>query len=160
MNVDHTKNLTTLNELEYVKEFYDFNSKSKSFGITETGMRALICWNRIHGLKDSLKITQKYTQPVTEDQMRNTCDFFLHNKLVTILWNGDRQQSEYYPTLHGFELFESFNFFIDKKLQKRIEQKQKVQKVFNSLIEGISKTSKGLASMQQPPPSKKSRKQR
>jgi hypothetical protein len=160
MNVDHTRNLIILNDLDYVKEFYDFDSKTKSFGITENGMRALICWNRIHGLKDSLKITEKYTQPVTEDEMRNTCNFFLENKLVTILWNGDRQQSEYYPTLSGFELFDSLNFFIDKKLQKRIEQKQKVQKVFNSLMEGISKTSKGLASMQQPPPSKKQRRRR
>lgn len=62
MNVDHTRNLIILNDLDYVKEFYDFDSKTKSFGITENGMRALICWNRIHGLKDSLKITEKCTQ--------------------------------------------------------------------------------------------------
>jgi hypothetical protein len=158
--IDYQKTLLDLKHLDYVQEYYDYDSKSKFYGITENGLRALICWNRIHGLKDALKITQKYSQPVTEAEMRDTCNYFLENKFVTILWNEERQQSEYYPTLSGYELFDSLNFFINKKLQKRIEQKQKVQKVFNSLIEGIGKTSKSLASMQQPPQSKKQRRRR
>lgn len=160
MTVDHARNLITLNELNYLKEFYDFDSKSTSYGITEKGIKRLIVWNKIHGLQDKQKITGTYPVPISESEMNMIYGELLEMKFLTEIWNSDIQDNDISATLSGFEIFESLKFFVDSKLQKRIRQKQKMQNAFDSIIQGIGKTSKTIASMQQPPPSKKRRKRR
>ena len=43
--IDHQKNLLILENLDYLKKFYDVDENKKSYSVTETGIKKLIAWN-------------------------------------------------------------------------------------------------------------------
>jgi len=52
--IDHQKNLLILENLNYLKKFYDVDESKQSYSVTETGVKRLIAWNKIHGFERKL----------------------------------------------------------------------------------------------------------
>ena len=50
--IDHQKNLLVLENLDYIKKFYDVDDSKQSYSVTETGIKRLIAWNKIHGFEE------------------------------------------------------------------------------------------------------------
>ena len=69
MPIDHQKNLLVLENLDYIKKFYDVDENKESYSVTETGIKALIAWSKIHGFEDKLGVVMAYPDPISDDEM-------------------------------------------------------------------------------------------
>ena len=81
--IDHQKNLLILENLDYIKKFYDIDENKKSYSVTETGIKALIAWNKIHGFEDKLGVNMAYPEPISDDEMSLIFSEFKKNKFIT-----------------------------------------------------------------------------
>ena len=118
--IDYEKNLLILENLDYIKKFYDVDEHKESYSVTETGIKALIAWNKLHGFEDKLGVVMAYPDPISDDEMSVIFSDFKKNKFITKIWNAKLQSEDYPPSVDGFELFESLKYFIDDKLQKNL----------------------------------------
>ena len=55
--------------MDYLKRFYDVDENKKYYSVTETGIKALIAWNKIHGFEDKLGVNMAYLEPISDDEM-------------------------------------------------------------------------------------------
>lgn len=156
--IDHIKNYQILEELQYIKEIYDFEKNCKSHSITENGLKALIVWNKIHGLEDKRGLTMSYPDVITEDEMRAIYMDFQKKKFITNVWSVKMQSEDNLPTIRGYEIFESLKFFTDEKLQKNLKRKEFAKTALNKIFQGVISTVNAMS--QQPQTKKKSHKMR
>ena len=133
--VDHQKNLLILENLNYLKKFYDVDANKQSYSVTETGIRRLIAWNKIHGFEDKLGVNMAYPEPIPDDEMSLLFSEFKKNKFITKIWNAKLQTEDYPPSVDGFELFESLKYFIDEKLQKNLARKETVKQILSEMMQ-------------------------
>jgi len=158
--IDHQKNLLTLENLDYLKRFYDIDESKKSYSVTETGIKALIAWNKLHGLEDKLGVIMAYPEPISDDEMSLMFSEFQKKKFITKIWNTKLQTEDYPPSVGGFELFESLKYFIDIKLQKNLARKETAKQVFSAVMKGLVNVTKKMAESSAPVESDKKRKKR
>ena len=145
MSIDYKKNLLFLEQEKYLEEYYDIDENKPSYGITESGIKALIVWNKIHGLEDPIGITMSYSIPISEEEMQIIFSQFVKKILIIKIWNPKLQYEDYPPSKLGQEVFESLKFFIDKKLQKNMERKETAKKIFSSVMTGLVNVTKKMA---------------
>ena len=160
MSIDHKKNLFFLEQEKYLEEYYDIDENKSSYGITESGIKALIVWNKIHGLEDPVGITMSYPNPISEEEMQIIFSQFVKKMLITKIWNPKLQSEDYPPSKMGQDVFESLKFFIDKKLQKNMERKETAKKIFSSVMTGLVNVTKKMVESSAPLESDKKRKRK
>jgi hypothetical protein len=160
MMIDHQKNLLILENLDYLKKFYDVDENKKSYSVTETGIKTLIAWNKIHGFEDKLGVNMAYPEPISDDEMRSMFSEFLNNKFITKIWNAKLQTEDYPPSIDGFELFESLKYFIDDKLQKNLARKETAKQILSGMMKGLVTVTKKMAESSVPLESDKKRKRK
>ena len=160
MSIDHQKNLLVLENLDYIKKFYDVDENKKSYSVTETGIKALIAWSKIHGFEDKLGVVMAYPDPISDDEMSVIFSDFKKNKFITKIWNSKLQTEDYPPSVDGFELFESLKYFIDDKLQKNLARKETAKKIFSSVMTGLVNVTKKMAESSAPDEPNKKRKRK
>ena len=158
--IDHQKNLLVLENLDYLKNFYDVDENKKSYSVTETGIKALIAWNKLHGLEDKLGVIMAYPEPISDDEMSLMFSEFQKKKFITKIWNTKLQTEDYPPSVGGFELFESLKYFIDIKLQKNLARKETAKQVFSAVMKGLVTVTKKMAESSAPLESDKKRKRK
>ena len=160
MLIDHKKNLLFLEQEQYLEEYFDIDENKLSYGITESGIKALIVWNKIHGLEDPIGITMSYSNPISEDEMQIIFSQFVKKRLITKIWNPKLQSEDYPPSKMGQAVFESLKFFINKKLQKNVERKETAKKIFSSVMTGLVNVTKKMAESSAPDEPNKKRKRK
>ena len=161
MSIDHQKNLLILENLDYLKIFYDVDENKKSYSVTETGIKTLIAWNKIHGFEDKLGVNMAYPEPISDDEMSLLFSEFKKNKFITKIWNAKLQTEDYPPSVDGFELFESLKYFIDNKLQKNLARKETAKQILSGMMKGLVTVTKKMAESSGPlEPDKKSKRKR
>ena len=158
--IDHQKNLLILENLNYLKKFYDVDANKQSYSVTETGIRRLIAWNKIHGFEDKLGVNMAYPEPISDDEMNLMFSEFKKNKFITKIWNAKLQTEDYPPSVDGFELFESLKYFIDEKLQKNMARKETVKQILSAMMQGLVNVTKKMAESSAPLESDKRRKRK
>mgnify|MGYP000067043151 FL=1 len=158
--IDHQKNLLILENLDYLKKFYDVDENKKSYSVTETGIKRLIAWNKIHGFEDKLGVNMAYPEPISDDEMRSMFSEFLNNKFITKIWNAKLQTEDYPPSVDGFELFESLKYFIDNKLQTNLARKETAKQILTAMMQGLVNVTKKMAESSGPLESDKKRKRK
>jgi len=158
--IDHQKNLLILENLDYLKRFYDVDENKKSYSVTETGIKALIAWNKLHGFEDKLGVIMAYPEPISDDEMSLMFSEFQKKKFITKIWNTKLQTEDYPPSVSGFELFESLKYFIDSKLQKNLARKETAKQVLSAVMKGLVNVTKKMAESSAPVKSDKKRKRK
>jgi len=158
--IDHQKNLLILENLDYLKRFYDVDENKKSYSVTETGIKALIAWNKLHGFEDKLGVIMAYPEPISDDEMSLMFSEFQKKKFITKIWNTKLQTEDYPPSVSGFELFESLKYFIDSKLQKNLARKETAKQVLSAVMKGLVNVTKKMAESSTPVKSDKKRKRK
>ena len=158
--IDHQKNLLILENLDYLKRFYDVDENKKSYSVTETGIKALIAWNKLHGFEDKLGVIMAYPEPISDDEMSLMFSEFQKKKFITKIWNTKLQTEDYPPSVSGFELFESLKYFIDSKLQKNLARKETAKQVLSAVMKGLINVTKKMAESSAPVKSDKKRKRK
>ncbi len=158
--IDHQKNLLVLENLDYIKKFYDVDENKKSYSVTETGIKRLIAWNKIHGFEDKLNMNMAYPEPISDDEMNVIFSDFKKNKFITKIWNSKLQTEDYPPSVDGFELFESLKYFIDDKLQKNLARKETAKQILSGMMKGLVTVTKKMAESSAPLESDKKRKRK
>ena len=158
--VDYEKNLLILENLDYLKIFYDVDENKKSYSVTETGIKRLIAWNKIHGFEDKLGVVMAYPDPISDDEMSVIFSDFKKNKFITKIWNAKLQSEDYPPSVDGFELFESLKYFIDDKLQKNLARKETAKQIFSGMMKGLVTVTKTIVESSAPLESDKKRKRK
>ena len=158
--IDHQKNLLILENLDYLKRFYDVDENKKSYSVTETGIKALIAWNKLHGFEDKLGVIMAYPEPISDDEMSLMFSEFQKKKFITKIWNTKLQTEDYPPSVSGFELFESLKYFIDSKLQKNLARKETAKQVLSVVMRGLVNVTKKMAESSAPVKSDKKRKRK
>ena len=96
--IDHQKNLLILENLDYIKKFYDVDENKESYSVTETGIKALIAWSKIHGFEDKLGVVMAYPDPISDDEMGVIFSDFKKHKFITKIWNAKLQSEDYPPS--------------------------------------------------------------
>ena len=160
MMIDHQKNLLILENLDYLKIFYDVDENKKSYSVTEIGIKTLIAWNKIHGFEDKLGVNMAYPEPISDDEMSLLFSEFKKNKFITKIWNAKLQTEDYPPSVDGFELFESLKYFIDNKLQKNLARKETAKQILSGMMKGLVTVTKKMAESSAPLESDKKRKRK
>ena len=158
--IDYEKNLLILENLDYLKKFYDVDENKESYSVTETGIKALIAWNRLHGFEDKLGVVMAYPDPISDDEMSVIFSDFKKNKFITKIWNAKLQSEDYPPSVDGFELFESLKYFIDDKLQKNLARKETAKQIFSGMMKGLVTVTKTIVESSAPLESDKKRKRK
>ena len=158
--IDHQKNLLILENLDYLKRFYDVDENKKSYSVTETGIKALIAWNKLHGFEDKLGVIMAYPEPISDDEMSLMFSEFQKKKFIPKIWNTKLQTEDYPPSVSGFELFESLKYFIDSKLQKNLARKETAKQVLSVVMRGLVNVTKKMAESSAPVKSDKKRKRK
>ena len=153
--IDHQKNLLVLENLDYIKKFYDVDENKESYSVTETGIKALIAWSKIHGFEDKLGVIMAYPDPISDDEMSVIFSDFKKNKFITKIWNAKLQSEDYPPSVDGFELFESLKYFIDDKLQKNLARKETAKQILSGMMKGLITVTKKMSESSAPPQSTK-----
>ena len=160
MSIDHQKNLLVLENFDYLKKFYDVDDNKQSYSVTETGIKRLIAWNKIHGFEDKLGVNMAYPEPISDDEMSLLFSEFKKNKFITKIWNAKLQTEDYPPSVDGFELFESLKYFIDDKLQKNLARKETAKQILSGMMKGLVTVTKKMAESSAPLESDKKRKRK
>ena len=158
--IDHQKNLLVLENLDYIKKFYDVDENKESYSVTEIGIKALIAWSKIHGFEDKLGVVMSYPDPISDDEMGVIFSDFKKNKFITKIWNAKLQSEDYPPSVDGFELFESLKYFIDDKLQKNLARKETAKQILSGMLKGLITVTKKMAESSAPLESDKKRKRK
>ena len=158
--IDHQKNLLILENLDYIKKFYDVDENKESYSVTETGIKALIAWNKLHGFEDKLGVVMAYPDPIFDDEMSVIFSDFKKHKFITKIWNAKLQSEDYPPSVDGFELFESLKYFIDDKLQKNLARKETAKQIFSGMMKGLVTVTKTIVESSAPLESDKKRKRK
>ena len=158
--IDYEKNLLILENLDYLKKFYDVDEKKESYSVTETGIKALIAWNKLHGFEDKLGVNMSYPEPISDSEMSLIFSQFQKNKFITKIWNAKLQTEDHPPSVDGFELFESLKYFIDNKLQKNLARKETAKQVLSAMMNGLISVTKKMAESSAPAESDKKRKRK
>ena len=159
--IDHQKNLLILENLDYIKNYYDVDENKKSYSVTEAGIRALIAWNKLHGFEDKLGVNMAYPEPISDSEMGLIFSEFQKNKFVTKIWNAKMQTEDHPPSVDGFELFESLKYFIDSKLQKNLARKETAKQILSAMMNGLVNVTKKMAESSAPlEPDKKRKRKR
>lgn len=158
--IDHSKNLLALENLGYIRNFYDVDENKKSYSVTETGIKALIAWNKLHGFEDKLGMNMAYPEPISDSEMSLIFSEFQKNKFITKIWNAKLQTEDYPPSVDGYELFESLKFFIDNKLQKNLARKETAKQILGAMMNGLISVTKKMAESSAPVESNKKRKRK
>jgi len=158
--IDYEKNLLILENLDYLKKFYDVDENKESYSVTETGIKALIAWNKLHGFEDKLGVVMAYPDPISDDEMSVIFSDFKKNKFITKIWNAKLQSEDYPPSVDGFELFESLKYFIDDKLQKNLARKETAKQIFSGMMKGLVTVTKTIVESSAPLESDKKRKRK
>jgi hypothetical protein len=158
--IDHQKNLLILENLNYLKKFYDVDESKQSYSVTETGVKRLIAWNKIHGFEDKLGVNMAYPEPIPDDEMSLLFSEFKKNKFITKIWNAKLQTEDYPPSVDGFELFESLKYFIDDKLQKNLARKETAKQILSAMMQGLVNVTKKMVESSAPLESDKKRKRK
>ena len=158
--IDHQKNLLVLENLDYIKKFYDVDANKKSYSVTEIGIKALIAWNKIHGFEDKLGVNMAYPKPISDDEMSVMFSKFKKNRFITKIWNAKLQTEDYPPSVDGFELFESLKYFIDNKLQTNLARKETAKQILSAMMQGLVNVTKKMAESSAPLESDKKRKRK
>ena len=158
--IDHQKNLLVLENLDYIKKFYDVDENKESYSVTETGIKALIAWSKIHGFVDKLGVVMAYPDPISDDEMGVIFSDFKKHKFITKIWNAKLQSEDYPPSVDGFELFESLKYFIDDKLQKNLARKETAKQILSGMMKGLVTVTKKMAESSAPLESDKKRKRK
>ena len=158
--IDHQKNLLILENLDYLKRFYDVDENKKAYSVTETVIKALIAWNKLHGFEDKLGVIMAYPEPISDDEMSLMFSEFQKKKFITKIWNTKLQTEDYPPSVSGFELFESLKYFIDSKLQKNLARKETAKQVLSAVMKGLVNVTKKMAESSTPVKSDKKRKRK
>ena len=158
--IDHSKNLLALENLGYIQNFYDVDENKKSYSVTETGIKALIAWNKLHGFEDKLGMNMAYPEPISDSEMSLIFSEFQKNKFITKIWNAKLQTEDYPPSVDGYELFESLKFFIDNKLQKNLARKETAKQILGAMMNGLISVTKKMAESSAPVESNKKRKRK
>ena len=158
--IDHQKNLLVLENLDYIKKFYDVDENKESYSVTETGIKALIAWSKIHGFEDKLGVVMAYPDPISDDEMSVIFSDFKKHKFITKIWNAKLQSEDYPPSVDGFELFESLKYFIDDKLQKNLARKETAKQILSGMMKGLITVTKKMAESSAPLESDKKRKRK
>ena len=153
--IDHQKNLLVLENLDYIKKFYDVDENKESYSVTETGIKALIAWSKIHGFEDKLGVFMAYPDPISDDEMSVIFSDFKKHKFITKIWNAKLQSEDYPPSVDGFELFESLKYFIDDKLQKNLARKETAKQILSGMMKGLITVTKKMSESSAPPQSTK-----
>ena len=153
--IDYEKNLLILENLDYLKKFYDVDEKKESYSVTETGIKALIAWNKLHGFEDKLGVVMAYPDPISDDEMSVIFSDFKKNKFITKIWNAKLQSEDYPPSVDGFELFESLKYFIDDKLQKNLARKETAKQILSGMMKGLITVTKKMSESSAPQQSTK-----
>ncbi len=52
-----------------------------TYSVTETGIKRLIAWNKIHGFEDKLDMNMAYPEPISDDEMNVIFSDFKKNKI-------------------------------------------------------------------------------
>jgi len=68
-----------LENLDYIKKFYDVDENKKSYSVTETGIKALIAWSKIHGFEDKLGVIMAYPEPLILKKINSLQKFGIQN---------------------------------------------------------------------------------
>ena len=76
--IDHQKNLLILENLDYIKNYYDVDENKKSYSVTETGIKALIAWNKLHGFEDKLGVNMAALWPCDESQISTISNKYVY----------------------------------------------------------------------------------
>ena len=158
--IDYEKNLLILENLDYLKKFYDVDENKESYSVTQTGIKALIAWNKLHGFEDKLGVVMAYPDPISDDEMSVIFSDFKKNKFITKIWNAKLQSEDYPPSVDGFELFESLKYFIDDKLQKNLARKETAKQIFSGMMKGLVTVTKTIVESSAPLESDKKRKRK
>ena len=158
--IDHQKNLLVLENLDYIKKFYDVDENKESYSVTEIGIKALIAWSKIHGFEDKLGVVMAYPDPISDDEMSVIFSDFKKNKFITKIWNAKLQSEDYPPSVDGFELFESLKYFIDDKLQKNLARKETAKQILSGMMKGLITVTKKMSESSAPLESDKKRKRK
>ncbi len=158
--IDHQKNLLILENLDYIKNYYDVDENKKSYSVTKTGIRALIAWNKLHGFEDKLGVNMAYPEPISDSEMSLIFSEFQKKKFVTKIWNAKLQTEDYPPSVDGYELFESLKYFIDNKLQKNLARKETAKQILSAMMKGLVSVTKKMAESSAPIESDKKRKRK
>ena len=99
--IDHQKNLIFLENLDYLKKFFDVDENKQSYSVTETGIKALIAWNKLHGFEDKLGVIMAYPEPISDDEMSLMFSNFKKNKFITKIWNAKIQAEDFPPGIRS-----------------------------------------------------------
>jgi hypothetical protein len=158
--IDHQKNLLILENLDYIKNYYDVDENKKSYSVTKTGIRALIAWNKLHGFEDKLGVNMAYPEPISDSEMSLIFSEFQKKKFVTKIWNAKLQTEDYPPSVDGYDLFESLKYFIDNKLQKNLARKETAKQILSAMMKGLVSVTKKMAESSAPIESDKKRKRK
>ena len=142
---DHQKNLLILQQIKYLEEYFDIDENKKAYGITESGIKALIVWNKIHGLEDHIGITISYPNPISLEETEKIFSQFIEKMLITTIWNPKLQTEDHPPSKIGQGVFESLNFFTNKKIQKNIERKNTLKQITSAIMTNLITVTKKIA---------------
>ena len=65
-------------------------------------------------------------------------EILIKKNYLCVVWDSETHTTAIRSTKNGKELFESMEFYLDKKKQLAIQRQQKAQKIMGSVIKGIA----------------------
>ena len=131
MQVDHTKFTIELQRFQWLVEIHD--GKTTKYAPTKLGQSSLELYKRLSNKK--LNVT------VLENKEYNTEKFqwMIKNGILVRHIDPQSKSEVISATPYGFGMFNTMEFFLDEKLQKKLVRRKKI-------LDFVSKTKKDMAS--------------
>ena len=148
---NHEKYLPTLLKNSWLAD------TTNGYEITQSGMISFLVWKQTVDYHSKVGDTLFSNIRLADDEYEGYLEALIRKGYICKIWKAEVNQEVMVSTKTGMEIFESLNFYLDKKKQRSIKRRQDATRIAKGLMKGIVDITTGLSKLSPPPPSKKTR---
>lgn len=128
MQVDYQKYTLELAKLGWIVEIHD--GKSKKYAPTKNGKESLDFYKKIQNLEENSKISG-------HEVKYEICQWLVKNGILVRHYDMTNLRESISTTPYGFGLFSTMEFWLNVKLQKKLNQRKKINNFLTDVKKGI-----------------------
>jgi hypothetical protein len=120
------------------------------YAITKDGVRAFLVWKQSINFHSKIVDSLFSNVRINDDEFIGISESLIKKKYLCKVWNNETYSEGVASTLAGREIFESLEFYLDEKKQKRLLTQQKASRIAKGFMKTLVDVTVAMQKMSAP----------